>query len=157
MKRIKFPEIGTQTNYLIQSWGHDQLLISKKLSLSRFSFSADYTGKLPEKLREIPGNSPRAEIAVQQEVDGDTNHSQIFWKSTQEPGNLFQVFGNCSKGSTGLTGDQRKDRNHPDNNIAKIGKNTLKSPGHMWRFVVTRIPIKKSPVTANVKTYQEVK
>ena len=57
---------------------------------------------------------------MEQEVDGDTNCGWCTWDSSQRIGKR-----------TGRLENKRTSRDHPDNIIIGIGKNTDRSPGDL--------------------------
>ena len=68
---------------------------------------------------------------MEHEGDGDANRSWCAWNSPQKFGKKPGGFRN-----------QRKNRDHTDHSIAKIGRNTEKSPGDLKRLAVTQILVK---------------
>ena len=58
---------------------------------------------------------------------------------------------------TGKGGNRETSRNHPDYSIAKIGKNTEKSPGDLRRLTVSNDSDKRTLVNADVKNAQGTK
>ena len=51
------------------------------------------------------------------------------------------VIGMLGKKTSGI-GIQRKNRDHPDYCIGKIGQNTEESPGDLRRLAITQTPVK---------------
>ena len=78
-----------------------------------------------QKAGQIPGPCQRAEKVVRHDDDNDKNCSWSSWNNPKEPG----------KGTV-LTGDQRKNWDHPDHSTVEIGQDTQKSSGGQRRLAV---------------------
>ena len=70
------------------------------------------------------------------EGDGDTIFGWCTWNNSKRIG----------KG-TGRLGNNRTSRDHQNYSIIKIGQNTEKSPGDLWRFAVIQTPERNRRLT----------
>ena len=64
--------------------------------------------------------------SMKHEDDGDTNCSWCAWNNPYSIGKRI-----------GRLGYQRTSGDHPDYSIIKIGQNTEKNPGELWRLFIS--------------------
>ena len=108
-----------------------------------FSVPADRRVKIKEGEKRDKYLDVAREIkikAVKHEGDGDTDYNWSTWKGPtllgEKPGGI---------------GNQRKNRDHSDYSIVKIGQNTEKSPGDLRRFAVTQTLVKSHQLALLLK------
>ena len=87
--------------------------------------------KRKQKERQIPRSCLRAEKAIEQEGDSDTNCNSCVWNGPHKLG----------KG-TDKVGNQSKNWDHPDYSIIEIRQNTEMSAADLKRLAVTQTPVK---------------
>ena len=78
---------------------------------------------------------------MDRESDGDTNCNRCARYSHHRIGK-----------ETGGLGNKRTSGDHPNYSFIKIGKNTEKCPGDLWRFTITQILVKNHHLTLERKT-----
>ena len=83
------------------------------------------------KNRQILGPCQRTKKTVEHECDDDTNCNWCSWYGPKKLGR--KIWG---------SGNQRKNQDHPNYRIIKIGQNTGKSPDNLRRLAVTQTPLK---------------
>ena len=111
-------DLEIQTGHLILARKRDQVLINKKKKEKKtyhrvdFTVPTDLRVKMKEKetIDKYLDLTGELKKSIKHEGDGDTNSSWCTWNGSKR-------FRKTSEG----TGNQRKNRNHPGNNIDKIG------------------------------------
>ena len=88
--------------------------------------------KESEKKNKYLDLTSELKTTVEYEIDGYINCNWCSWYSYQKTGEL---------------GTKRRRVDHPNYCIIEIGQNTEKSPGDLWRLVVTQTPVRNLQLT----------